>query len=62
MNALGGLFREEEEKTADNDMVLAIIRAKEQLSLASDANDLISLEQETIEAIDNLQAELEAKG
>ena len=52
----------DEERTADNDVALALLRAKDQLSLASDANELISLEQETIEAIDGLQAELEAKG
>ncbi|WP_370215776.1 hypothetical protein [Idiomarina sp.] len=61
-NWLGGMMKADEERTADNDVALALLRAKDQLSLASDANELISLEQETIEAIDGLQAELEAKG
>ncbi len=61
-NWLGGMMMADEERTADNDVALALLRAKDQLSLASDANELISLEQETIEAIDGLQAELEAKG
>ncbi|PYE35160.1 hypothetical protein DFP83_10134 [Idiomarina fontislapidosi] len=61
-NWLGGMMKADDERTADNDVALAILRAKDQLELASDANELISLEQETIEAIDGLQEELEAKG
>jgi hypothetical protein len=61
-NWLGGMMKADEDRNADNDVALALLRAKDQLSLASDANELISLEQETIEAIDGLQAELEAKG
>lgn len=57
---LSGIFGDGE-KTADNDLGLAILRAKHQISLASDANEIISLEQETIEQINALQAELEAK-
>ncbi len=55
-------FLGEGEKTADNDLGLAILRAKDQISLASEANKIISLEQETIKQINALQAELEAKG
>ncbi|ATZ73793.1 hypothetical protein CWC33_08815 [Idiomarina sp. X4] len=50
------------EQTADNNLGLAILRAKDQIDLASDANEIITLEQETIEAINSLQEELEAKG
>ena len=50
------------EQTADNNLGLAILRAKDQIDLASDANEIITLEQETIEAINALQEELEAKG
>jgi len=56
------MMKADDERNADNDVALAILRAKDQLELASDANELISLEQETIEAIDGLQEELEAKG
>lgn len=51
-----------DEQTADNNLGLAILRAKDQIDLASDANEIITLEQETIEAINALQDELEAKG
>ncbi|RUO75767.1 hypothetical protein [Idiomarina seosinensis] len=60
-NTLKSMFGSEDEKTADNDLVKAIVRAKDQIMLARDANKLITLEQETIEAIDGLQAELDAK-
>ena len=50
------------EQNADNNLGLAILRAKDQIDLASDANEIITLEQETIEAINALQDELEAKG
>jgi len=50
------------EQNADNNLGLAILRAKDQIDLASDANEIITLEQETIEAINSLQDELEAKG
>lgn len=50
------------EQTADNNLGMAIVRAKKQIDLASDANEIITLEQETIEAINALQDELEAKG
>ncbi|MDV6327278.1 hypothetical protein Q5L94_04350 [Idiomarina sp. Sol25] len=50
------------EQSADNNLGLAILRAKDQIDLASDANEIITLEQETIEAINSLQDELEAKG
>lgn len=51
-----------DEQNADNNLGLAILRAQKQIDLASDANDIITLEQETIEAINSLQDELEAKG
>ncbi|MCU7555383.1 hypothetical protein OCL06_12375 [Alteromonas sp. ASW11-19] len=60
LNMAGSLFSSEE-KNADNDLGLAVLRAKDQISLASDANKIISIEQDTIKAIDSLQAELDAK-
>ena len=49
------------DKTADDDLGLALLRAKDQLSLAYDANKIISLEQETVEQIEEFQEELENK-
>lgn len=54
-------MRSEEERTADNDMVLALQRANNQVKLALDANRLIKLEKDTIAAIDELQADLESQ-
>lgn len=56
-----GSFFSGGDKTADNDLGLALLRAKDQVSLAYDANKIISLEQETIEQINDLQEELEGK-
>lgn len=44
------------------DIGTALIKAKEQLALALEANDIIELEQATITAINELQLEQEAKG
>lgn len=60
IRAAGGLFSSDE-KTADTDLGLALLRAKDQLSLAYDANKIISLEQKTVEQIDQFQEELENK-
>jgi len=60
IRAAEGLFSSGE-KTADTDLGLALLRAKDQLSLAYDANKIISLEQETIEQIEEYQEELENK-
>lgn len=60
VRAAGSLFGGGD-KSADDDLGLAILRAKDQLSLAYDANQLISLEQETIEQINDFQDELEDK-
>ncbi|PFG52246.1 hypothetical protein ATG98_1254 [Marinobacter sp. LV10R520-4] len=60
VKAAGSLFGGSD-KTADNDLGLALLRAKDQLSLAYDANKIISLEQETIEQINEFQEELENK-
>ena len=54
-------MRSEDERNADNDMVLALQRAGSQVKLAYDANRLIKLEKETIAAIDALQADLESQ-
>ena len=54
-------MRSEEERTADNDMVLALKRASDQIKLAYDANRLIKLEKDTITAINDLQADLESQ-
>lgn len=60
--SIGGRFlRSEDERTADNDMVLALQRAGSQVKLAYDANKLIKLEKDTIAAIDALQADLESQ-
>ena len=64
---LGGFMSSADDSDAKmaepkKDMIAAIVRAKDQMDLAMQANELISLEQETIEAIDSLQTELEAKG
>ncbi len=61
LNMASSWLSSDEEKTADNDLGLAVLRAKDQIGLASDANKIISIEQDTIKAIDNLQAELDAK-
>ena len=39
----------------------ALVRAKDQLSLANKANELIDMDKKTIEAIENLEKELQAK-
>ncbi len=49
--------KETEEKTIAN----ALVKAKDQLSLAKEANDYIDIEQKTIEAIESLQNKLAAK-
>lgn len=54
--------KNKDDKTADNDMILALIRARDQVQLAREANHLIKLEKETIAAIDSLQADLESQG
>jgi len=59
-NVLGGLTGGHGRRTADNDLVLAILRARDQLQLARQANTLIQIEQATIAAIDSLQRDLEA--
>ncbi|MCL4409260.1 MAG: hypothetical protein M1356_02885, partial [Gammaproteobacteria bacterium] len=59
-NVLGGLTGGHGRRTADNDLVLAILRARDQLQLARRANTLIQIEQATIAAIDSLQRDLEA--
>lgn len=61
LQMIGGAIGGDNEKTADNDLGLAILRAKDQISLASDANKIISLEQDTIDQINALQVELDAK-
>lgn len=56
-----GFLRNKEERTADNNMVLALKRAGDQVKLAYDANRLIKLEKDTIAAINSLQADLESQ-
>ena len=66
MNSVGSLlssFSSDDKKKDDSkDLGKALLKAKEQLSLAMDANEIISIEQDTIEQIEKLQAEQEAKG
>lgn len=50
-----------EEQTVNNNIYLAMTRAMDQIDLATQASDLISIDQDTMLAIDALQAELEAK-
>jgi hypothetical protein len=52
---------EKEEKEAPKDLGNALLKAKDQLSLALEANDIIELEQATIAAVQQLQKEQEAK-
>ncbi|MBA6291928.1 hypothetical protein H4J58_15785 [Colwellia sp. MB3u-70] len=63
-SAVTSLFSsdEEEEEVEDSkDIATVLIKAKDQLFLALEANDIIELEQLTITAINNLQLEQEAK-
>jgi hypothetical protein len=58
------LSSDEEKKEAEEnpkDLVSALMKAKDQLSLALEANEIIELEQSTITAINELQLEQEAK-
>jgi hypothetical protein len=49
-------------KEDPKDLGYALLKAKDQLSLALEANDIIDLEQATIAAVQQLQEEQEAKG
>ncbi|WP_372761362.1 hypothetical protein [Pseudoalteromonas sp.] len=53
-----------EENKAENpkDIGVALVKAKDQLALALEANEIIELEQATIASINEQQLELEAKG
>ncbi|MCL1077297.1 hypothetical protein D5R81_04735 [Parashewanella spongiae] len=66
LNATSSLFSsfssDDEKKDDTKDLGSALIKAKDQLSLAMDANEIISIEQDTIKQIEQLQAEHEAKG
>lgn len=58
------LSSDEEKKEAEENpkgLVPALLKAKEQLSLALEANKIIEMEQSTIAAFNKLQLELEAK-
>ncbi len=56
-------FTSDDDKKDDSkDLGSALLKAKDQLSLAMDANDIISVEQDTIKAIEELQTEQESKG
>jgi len=57
---VGSMFSGEEQ-TPQNNVYLAFTRAKDHISLATEASELISIDEETINAINALQAELEAK-
>lgn len=59
----GSLFSstDEAEKEDPKDLGYALLKAKDQLNLALEANDIIVLEQATIAAIKQLQEEQEAK-
>ncbi|WP_419148673.1 hypothetical protein [Pseudoalteromonas 'SMAR'] len=62
-SSLMSMFSEKEEQAEDpQDIGTALLKAKDQLSLALEANELIELEQATITAINELQLEQEAKG
>lgn len=65
-SAITSLFASDENKNAkkDNskDIGVVLVKAKDQLTLALEANEIIELEQKTIAAINNLQLEQEAKG
>lgn len=52
----------EEEAENPKDIGTALLKAKDQLALALEANEIIELEQATITAINELQLEQEAKG
>lgn len=58
-NMLSGLTGGHGNRTHDNDLILALLRARDQLRLAREANALIQIEQATIAAIDDLQRDLE---
>ncbi|MCL4409325.1 hypothetical protein [Aliidiomarina haloalkalitolerans] len=58
-NMLSGLTGGHGNRTHDNDLILALLRARDQLQLAREANALIRIEQATIAAIDDLQRDLE---
>ena len=60
LSSLGGLMGGGEQ-TPQNNVFLALERAKDHLALATEASELISIDEETIEAINALQTELEAK-
>ncbi|WP_394129029.1 hypothetical protein [Shewanella maritima] len=55
------LMSDDKEKDAPQDIGSALLKAKDQLSLALEANEIIELEQNTIQAIQQLQQEQEAK-
>lgn len=71
MNSVSGFMKSftksDDEKAAEGEaaeeqsIATALVRAKDQLSLAKEANDYIDVEQKTIEAIENLQNKLAAK-
>lgn len=62
-SSMMGMFAgEEDEAENPKDIGVALLKAKDQLSLALEANEIIELEQATISSINELQLELEAKG
>ncbi|MEZ9538491.1 hypothetical protein AB4160_09845 [Shewanella sp. 10N.286.51.B8] len=62
LNVVNGYFGNKEEKEEDpQDLGTALLKATDQLSLALEANEIIDLEKETIDAVKQLQQEQEAK-
>ncbi|WP_417763561.1 hypothetical protein [Shewanella sp.] len=59
MNSFTGLFSKDDDQQPS--IGKALVKAKDQLSLAKEANDYIDIEQQTIEAIESLQNKLAAK-
>ncbi|MDO6677034.1 hypothetical protein [Shewanella sp. 4_MG-2023] len=65
INAAGSIFNsiisDEEAEEDPQDLGTALLKATDQLSLALEANEIIDLEKETIDAVKQLQQEQEAK-
>ncbi|WP_133407939.1 hypothetical protein [Parashewanella tropica] len=66
LRAAGSLFSsftsDDKKKDDSKDLGSALLKAKDQLSLAMDANKIISTEQDIVKAIEALQAEHESRG